>query len=76
MPSASSRVGCDSARRTTTMANFWQGVRKGPPSSGAKEKCPVLICPAQLSIPGDYQQMVADLKERCVPCMGCCFMTR
>ena len=55
----------NSARRTTTMASFWQGIGKGP-SPDAKEKCPVLICPAQLSIPGDYTQMVADLKERCV----------
>lgn len=62
-PCSSTR--CDSTRRTTTtMSSFWQGMGKGQQSTGAKEKCPVLICPAQLSIPGDYTQMVADLKDR------------
>eukprot|EP00752_Nemacystus_decipiens_P010496 g9351.t1 len=46
------------------MASFWPG--RGP-SPASEEKCPVLICPAQLSIPGDYTQMVADLKERGFP---------
>lgn len=46
----------------------------GPLSAGAAgdskgeslilEKCPVLICPAQLSIPSDYEPMVAEFKER------------
>lgn len=48
---------------------FWQGIVQGvgmktPTPPTAKEKCPVLICPAQLSVPGDYRQMVTELKKR------------
>jgi len=28
------------------------------------DKCPVLICPAQLSVPSDYELMIAEFKER------------
>lgn len=49
------------------MANsFWEGIVPGtagkPPV--AKDKCPVLVCPAQLSVPGDYKKMIAEFKER------------
>lgn len=27
-------------------------------------KCPVLICPAQLGVPGDYRKMIAELHKR------------
>lgn len=47
--------------------SFWEGLVQGVGGTSAavsKEKCPVLICPAQLSVPGDYRQMVAEFKER------------
>lgn len=59
------------------MSSFWEGIVQGiggqtggaasasaAPSSTPRKKCPVLICPAQLSVPGDYRQMVAEFKER------------
>lgn len=33
-------------------------------ASSADSKSPVLICPAQLSVPSDYQKMVKEFKER------------
>lgn len=56
----------------TFLMSFWEGIGQGAGGARAtnaatgKQKCPVLICPAQLSVPGDYRQMIADLQERCV----------
>lgn len=36
----------------------------GDGTSSMFEKCPVLICPAQLSVPSDYELMIAEFKER------------
>lgn len=60
---------------TTMMTSFWEGIVRGVRGGGAtspgtpnavigKDKCPVLICPAQLSVPGDYRKTVAEFKER------------
>lgn len=61
---------------TTMMTSFWEGIVQGVGGEGAtspattdgaamaKDKCPVLICPAQLSVPGDYRKTVAEFKER------------
>lgn len=47
------------------MANsFWEGIVQGTAKPVAKDKCPVLVCPAQLSVPGDYKKMIAEFKER------------
>lgn len=61
-----------SGAAATFMMSFWEGITQGAGGARAtnaatgKQKCPVLICPAQLSVPGDYRQMIADLRERCV----------
>lgn len=53
--------------------SFWEGIQQGaglrpavaPPAEGdGTSKCPVLIFPAQLGIPGDYRKMMAELNDR------------
>eukprot|EP00904_Undaria_pinnatifida_P010185 jgi/Undpi1/6297/HiC_scaffold_20.g08780.m1 len=69
------------------MTSFWEGIVQGVGGEGAtspattdgaamaKDKCPVLICPAQLSVPGDYRKTVAEFKERGFPAY-CADLTR
>lgn len=63
------RSSCRRVDRVMMAGAFWEGIVQGigmktPTPQTAKEKCPVLICPAQLSVPGDYRQMVTELKAR------------
>lgn len=74
------------ARETTSTAtmSFWDAIQGGGGGGAgageiaasslsnekAKEKCPVLICPAQLSVPGDYRNMIAELNDRYGACDG------
>lgn len=61
-----------SGASTLFMMTFWEGLRQRETRAQeanaptGKQKCPVLVCPAQLSVPGDYRQMIADLKDRYV----------
>lgn len=60
----------------TMMTSFREGMVRGvggeeatspatpDADARAKVKCPVLICPAQLSVPGDYRKTVAEFEER------------
>lgn len=60
----------DHDHRVFVRMAFWEdivvpgGGRKGTTTGAPADKCPVLICPAQLSVPGDYQKMVKEFKER------------
>ncbi|CAM9592814.1 unnamed protein product [Ascophyllum nodosum] len=44
-------------------------------AAAVKQKCPVLICPAQLSVPADYGLMIAAFKDRGFPAY-CADLTR
>lgn len=49
--------------------NFWdvfQGTssQKTIDKTPASQKSPIVICPAQLSVPSDYRKMIAELNKR------------
>lgn len=52
--------------------SFWEGIQQQlttarlavAPRTKGDSKCPVLICPAQLSIPEDYRNMMNELNDR------------
>ncbi|CAB1120251.1 unnamed protein product [Ectocarpus sp. CCAP 1310/34] len=74
------RSSCRPRDRVIMTGAFWEGIVQGvgmktPTPPTAKEKGPVLICPAQLSVPGDYRQMVTELKKRGFPAY-CADLTR
>lgn len=62
-----------SSSRLNMANNFWDSFLEGKRVSDTrssetttitKQKCPVLICPAQLSVPADYAPMIAALEDR------------
>lgn len=60
--------------RGVMMMAFWEDIVPGRGQKGTTKsseasvdsKCPVLICPAQLSVPGDYKKMIEEFEKRYV----------
>ncbi|CAM9776310.1 unnamed protein product [Pylaiella littoralis] len=58
--------------RGVMMMAFWEDIVPGRGQKGTTKsseasvdsKCPVLICPAQLSVPGDYKKMIEEFEKR------------
>lgn len=63
-PICSFTPGSSSSRAPSHAGTAAAAAAVGPLSAGAADKCPVLICPAQLSVPSDYELMIAEFKER------------